>query len=213
MPKTNIKRLLLTLPEYERIYRIIYSVLEGRANTPHACMFFAITGSLILNKHYKISATPVAGAFLLCVDAAPAVISIGKMQDDVITSDRNGFHMWVQTENHIIDFMAPIFTESVRSSGNSIVVARKMFQRQISEEADSIESLSKAGDYFTLPNPELTEQLVESFTSRPSNMDLLAASDRWFKKHPKKLEDLSLMNDLGEVYKLELKAPAISAAW
>lgn len=35
-------RLLLTLPEYDRIYKVIYSALEGRANTPRACMFFAV---------------------------------------------------------------------------------------------------------------------------------------------------------------------------
>ncbi|MBQ4762012.1 DUF2026 domain-containing protein [Pectobacterium versatile] len=38
----------LSSQEYERIYQIIYSVLEGRANTPHVCMFFAIVGFFIL---------------------------------------------------------------------------------------------------------------------------------------------------------------------
>jgi hypothetical protein len=215
MAKTNgkIKKLLLTLPEYDRIYQIIYSVLEGRVNTPHACMYFAITGSLILNKHYNIPARPVAGAFLLCTGTAPTVISIGKSADGVITSDRDGFHLWIQTQSHVIDFMAPIFNESARSKGHEITVPRKMFQRLISDETSSIDSLSKVGNYFTLPNLELTEELVGSFTNRLSRMDLLAACDRWFKKHPKKIDDLSLLDDLGNVHRLTLSAPAITGAW
>ena len=45
--KAASPKLQLTLPEYGRIYEVIYSVLEGRANTPFACMFFAAAGALI----------------------------------------------------------------------------------------------------------------------------------------------------------------------
>lgn len=83
-------KLQLTLPEYRRIYEVIHSVLEGRANTPFACMFFAAAGALMLNKHYRISARAVAGAFLLCTDPAPPVISIAKNDDGMVTSDREG---------------------------------------------------------------------------------------------------------------------------
>ncbi|MBN8727001.1 MAG: DUF2026 family protein [Xanthomonadales bacterium] len=204
---------LLTLPEYDRIYKVIYSILEGRANTPHACMFFAIAGAMILNKHYKIPARPVAGAFLLCVNEVPSIFCIAKRGDGIVTSGRDGFHFWVQTEHHIIDFMAPIFKGSAQGKGYDIAVPRKMFQRLISEEADSIDSLSKPGDYFTLPNPELTEEFIESFFERGPDTDLLCACDGWFKKHPKKLDDIALLDDCGKIYKLVLAAPAISGAW
>ncbi len=206
-------KLLLTLPEYGRIYKVIHSILEGRANTPHACMFFAIAGTMILKKHYNIPACPVAGAFLLCVNEVPSVFCIAKQGDGIVTSDRDGFHFWVQTEHHVIDFMAPIFTESDQGKGHGITVPRKMFQRLISEEADSIDSLAKPGDYFTLPNPELTEEFIGDFFERDPDTDLLLACDRWFKKHPKKLNDMALLDDLGKMHKLVLAAPAISGAW
>lgn len=211
--KTSSPKLQLTLPEYGRIYEVIYSVLEGRANTPYACMFFAITGALMLKEHYKIEARPVAGAFLLCVDPTPSVISIAKNDDGMVMSDRDGFHMWVQTRAHVIDFMAPIFDESIKGKGYSGTVLRKMFQRPLSAEVGSIDQLRAPGDYFTLPNIELTNELVQSFMDRPSHMDLLSAANRWFKKYPKKLDDLSLLNDLGEVHELTLSAPKISGAW
>jgi hypothetical protein len=211
--KAAAPKLQLTLPEYGRIYEVIYSVLEGRANTPFACIFFASAGALILNKHYKIPARALAGAFLLCTDPAPSAISIAKNEDGKVTSDRDGFHMWVQTETHVIDFMAPIFNESIAGKGYPNSVPRKMFQRPLSAEAESIDELSAPGDYFTMPNIELTGELVDSLLDRPTNVDLLNAVDRWFKKYPKKLEDLSLLNDLGEVHKLALSAPRISGAW
>lgn len=203
----------LTLPEYNRIYQVIFSVLEGRANTPFACMFFAAAGALILSKHYKIPARAVAGASLVCTDPTPSVISIAKNGDGMVTSDRDGFHMWVQTETHAIDFMAPIFNESVAGKGYTISVPRKMFQRPLSAEAESIDKLYSPGDYFTMPNVELTDKLIDSLFARAGNVDLLNAADRWFKKYPKKLDSLSLLNDLGEVHKLTLSAPSISGAW
>ena len=206
-------RLLLTLPEYERIYNVIYSILEGRANTPHACMFFAIAGTLILKKHYNIPARPVAGAFLLCVNETPSVFCIGKRGDGVVTSDKDGFHFWVQTEHHAIDFMAPIFKESAHGGGHDIAVPRKMFQRLSDEEVGSIDSLAKPGDYFTLPNLELTEEIIDDFFERAPDTDLLLVCDRWFKKHPKKLDDMALLDDLGKMHKLVLAAPAVSGAW
>jgi hypothetical protein len=206
-------KLQLTLPEYRRIYEVIHSVLEGRANTPFACMFFAAAGALILNKHYRISARAVTGAFLLCTDLAPSVISIAKNDDGMVTSDREGFHMWVQTETHVIDFMAPIFNEAVKGKGYPGTVPRKMFQRPLSTEAESIEQLRVPGDYFTIPDVELTAELIDSLFDRPANVDPLNAVDRWFKKYPKKLDELSLINDFGKIYKLTLRAPAISGAW
>lgn len=206
-------KLQLTLPEYGRIYEVIYSVLDGRANTPFACMFFAAAGALILNQHYKIPARAVAGAFLLCTDPAPSVISIAKNEDGMVTSDRDGFHMWVQTETHVIDFMAPIFNEAVKGKGYPGTVPRKMFQRLLSDEAESIDHLRMPSDFYTLPNIELTDGLIDSLLDRPANADLLNAVDSWFKKYPKKLDDLSLLNELGEVYRLTLKAPPVSGAW
>lgn len=211
--KAASPKLQLTLSEYNRIYEIIYSVLQGRANTPFACMFFAAAGALILNKHYKIPARAVAGAFLLCADPAPSIISIAKNEDGIVTSNRDGFHMWVQTETHVIDFMAPIFDEAIKGKGYPGTVPRRMFQRPFSAEVESIDQLRGPGDYFTMPNLELTDELVESLFARHATVDLLNAVDRWFKKHPKKLDDLILLNDLGEKHKLTLSAPRISGAW
>lgn len=200
----------LTAQEYERIYQVIHAVLEDRANTPHACIFFAIAGSFILNKHHGIAAGPVAGAFLLCVNSTPSILSIGKSEADTISSDQNNFHMWVQTQRHIIDFMSPIFLESVQER---IDVPRQMFQRRQDSESPSIDEISMPGDFYTLPDPDLSKYFVDAYMDRPDHVDLLLAIDAWYKPHPTPLASMALLDNHGNVEPLRIVAPKISGAW
>jgi len=208
--KATTKKFILTLPEYGRIFQTIYSILEGRANTPQACLFFASAGALILNKHYKIPARAVGGAFMLCTDSDPSVLVIGKIINGILVSDGDGFHFWIQTENHVIDFMAPIFNEAIEGKGFNKSIPRKMFQRSIDDEVASPDDLSKSGDYFANPNLELTDELIDNFLDHYSNTDLLLACDHWFKKHPKKMESMSLRDGRDP---LQLSAPTVTGAW
>lgn len=61
--------------------------------------------------------------------------------------------------------------------------------------------------------PLLAEDSCRAGFDRAENVDLLNAVDRWFKKYPKKLDDLSLLDELGEVHKLALCPPHIAEAW
>ena len=62
------RRTVIPFPDYERIFGLIVSVLEGRARTAHACVFFALTGAAIPEQKYKIEATPRTGAAAYVVD-------------------------------------------------------------------------------------------------------------------------------------------------
>lgn len=214
MNKSNSKRRhILTLPHYKRIFGTIYSILKGRADTPHACLFFAAAGALILNKYYKIPARAVGGSFILCTDADPSVIVFGEVVDGVLESNGNGFHFWVQTEHHIIDFMAPIYGDGTKNYGATKHVDRKMFSKEITSEANSPNDLVVPGDYFTNPNLELTEELIDNFLDRHVNTDLLQACDQWFEKYPKKMRDISLKDETGSVHEVRFKFPTIIGAW
>ncbi|MEA9576939.1 DUF2026 family protein [Xanthomonas campestris] len=200
----------LTADEYERIFQVIHAVLEDRANTPHACMFFAIAGSFILNKHHGIGARPVAGAFLLCVDEKPSVISIGKNEGNQISWDKNNFHMWVQTERHVIDFIAPIFRESVQAR---LDVPRRMFQRRQDSESTSIDDLAMPGDFYTLPDPDLSDYFVDEFMERANHVDLLQTIDAWYKPYPDPLKQMALLDNFGKLEHLKIVAPPVQGAW
>jgi hypothetical protein len=200
----------LTAQEYERVYQVIHAVLEDRANTPHACMFFAIAGSFILNKYHGIAARPVAGAFLLCVDSTPSVLSIGKNEGSTIGWDQDNFHMWVQTQHHVVDFIAPIFLESVQAR---LDVPRRMFQRRLDSESPSINELSSPGDFYSFPDPELSKRFVDTFMDRPSHVDLLLAIDAWYTPHHTPLAAMALLDNYGKVEPLRIVAPRVDGAW
>jgi hypothetical protein len=200
----------LTADEYERICQVIHAVLEGCVKTPRACMFFAIAGSLILSKHHGIDSRPVAGAFILCVDETPSVISVGKNERNTVSWDKNNFHMWVQMEHYVIDFIAPIFRESLQ--GN-LDVPRRMFQRRHDTERSSVADIAVPGDFYTLPDPELSNYFVDEFMARPNHVDLLLAMDVWYKPHPTPLAKMALLGNFGKVEPLKIVAPAVHGVW
>ncbi|QIE16743.1 DUF2026 family protein [Xanthomonas oryzae] len=210
MPDISDNAAPLSADEYERIFQVIHAVLDTRADTPHACWFFAIAGSFILNKYHEIPASPVAGAFVICVDDAPSLISIGKNEGRKISWDKDNFHMWIQTKSHAIDFMAPIFRESVQSR---IDVPRRMFQRLLNSESRSLDDISMPGEFYTMPDSDLTENFIEDFMERAGKVDLLRAIDAWYKRYPEPLKEMALLDNHGKIEPLKIVAPPVQGAW
>jgi hypothetical protein len=209
-----VKRFLVTLAEYNRIYRVAHGALVDIGNPERACMFFAAFGALLLNRHYRIPARVVAGAFALCVGEGPTVAFFGKDEGGQIASSSDGFHMWVQTQTHVIDFMAPIYREAFAGRGIDISVPRKMLQRPISSEAQGSGGLAAPGDFITYPDVDLTSELVDRFFGRPANTDLLRIAEAWFGKRLNAQQPIFAMQDnLGELILLSLPDPIATAAW
>lgn len=209
-----MSRFQLTLSEYNRVHQTARGVLEGIATAERSCIFFASFGAYILSKHYKIPARAVAGSFALCVSDEPKVAFFGKDDGGRMVSASDGFHMWVQTHTHIIDFMAPIFPETFAEAMPETVFPRKMLQRQIATEATSLDALRVSGDFITLPDPELTESLIDNFLGRPANGDLLMIAEKWFgSRRGKQPRAFAMMNDLGEVQHLSLPMTVATGTW
>lgn len=81
MPPTKS---IIPFADYCRIFRVIYSVLDGRAHTHRACIFFAVAGAIFLRQHYKVKALPVAGAAAYLVDDKTSLVAtFGKIEDDI----------------------------------------------------------------------------------------------------------------------------------
>lgn len=172
-----MKKFLITLAEYNRIYQVARGVIEGVGTAEKSCIFFASFGAYILNKHYKIPARAVADGYALCVSDEPKVAFFGKDEDGRMVSASDGFHMWVLTRTHVIDFMAPIFPETFAPAMPGFAMPRRMLQRELSTEATSLDGLRKTGDFITLPDPDLTESLIDNFLQREMNTDLLMIAE------------------------------------
>ena len=96
----------LPLPAFNRIHQVIHGTIKEEGNI----------GALIMNKHYKIPARAVAGGFALCVEPGKNML-FGRDGGGIVHFDEDGFHMWVQTETHVIDFMSPLYQEALKPAG------------------------------------------------------------------------------------------------
>jgi len=208
-------RTVIPLPDYERIFRVIYTVLDTRANTPHACIFFALVGTAILEMHYKLKAQPFAGAAAYVVSAETATVStFGKLVADQLVSSRDTFHCWIECNGVAIDFMAPLFQESLKTYGHTLHVPRRMFQKLKTEMSPSLHEMCLEGAYFLLPNPALTNEIIQEFSADLTSTDLANVCTTWFRRPPKQLaNNFRMRDDLGNVYPLELKGPQLSGVW
>ena len=215
-PLTVNENPLIPLSDYRRIFHVIYSVLEGvEANSPRACIFFSVAGAEILKRFYKKDACPVAGAaFYRVDDAKNTILSLAEIHDNQATSTIKAFHCWVVSQGYAIDFMAPIFEESLVSSGHKIHCPKRMFQKKLSTMSESFDSLQLEGDFFLAPNIELTEHLLTSFANKPTSSDLLKICMHWFKRPPKKIRsEQSIKDDLGKTTVIKLSDLSISGVW
>lgn len=209
-------KLQLPLSDYNRIYQVAHGVIKDVGNAQRACIFFASFGAWMLNTQYKIPARIVAGAFGLCVagDETPQVAFFGRDSDGALASDDTGFHMWIQTETHLIDFMAPIFREAFADHGAMVAAPRKMLQRPLTAEASTLDQLAKPGDFIGLPNTDLTEALIDRFVARPANGDLIKVAEAWFgKRTGKQKPTFAMADNYGAKIELRLPATIATGAW
>lgn len=163
---------------------------------------------------YKIGARSVAGAFAICVNNSPEVAFFGTKNGTRIESDVDGFHVWIQTKDHIIDFMAPIFREAFSEAGLKNEIPRLMLQKRLTDEVQVADDLQHSGDVFTLPNLEMSEHIVDRFLEKPTNTDLLNIAESWFgKRSSKQTPTMAMQNDLGEISQLHLPKTIARGSW
>lgn len=208
-------KLLLPFADYCRIFRVIYSVLDGRAHTHRACIFFAVAGAIILRQHYQLKAIPVAGAAAYMVDSDTSLVAtFGKIEHGMLVSSAEAFHCWVQCDGYVIDFMTPVFRENLQAAGISSPIARKMFQYPLAEMVESSVELDSDGAFSLFPSSERTQAMIENFEAKASFGDLANVCSHWYRRPPKRIsETLDMSNDLGKVERLTLHGPEVSGVW
>lgn len=157
-------RPLLPLPDYQRIYQVIYSVLEASeiAITHRGCVFFAAAGAMLLREHCGLPATISTGCMALMLDEHKAnVLVYGREENGVFVGDEDAFHAWVECDGWLLDFMAPIIGEALRADGRDWQVPRRMLQKHLSERRGSIGEIQHAGDFFSRHDAGLADLLID----------------------------------------------------
>lgn len=206
-------RPLLPLPDYQRIYQVIYSVLEASevARTHRACILFSIAGTLILRERYKLPATISAGFMGLMIDEKSSTVAMYGRMGDGPESDRWAFHAWVECQGWLIDFMAPIMGMAFKEDGHPLNAPRWMLQKPLTEQKASVNALQQVGDFYLEHDPALAASLIDSQSA--GSIDLANVCLAWFRRPPSALKELALGGNQGTPKKLVLRAPSIEGVW
>ena len=204
---------LISLSEFNRIHQVIHGTIKDEGNPGKACTLFACIGALILNKHFKIPARAVAGGFAMCVEPERNMF-FGRDGGGIVEFDEDGFHMWVQTEKHVIDFMSPLYEEAFRDVQQEVTIPRRMLQKRLVEEAPSLDDLNKPGDFYMMPDPDLSERLINRILERPINTDIIQIADTWFGSHRgKQKPSMTIGSNDGIIRQLRLPNTLARGPW
>lgn len=159
----------LPLVDYERMFRVMKTVLAGvGANTPHACIFFSVTGARLLWNIYGKKCVPVVGAaFFLTDSKIDPPLAFGTIDCGHASSNKSAFHCWIGYESMIIDFMPLLFRELLISAGFSGDCTRRMFEKPLSAMTQTYNWIRKPGDFHLTPNPTLTQEIISIFPHEP----------------------------------------------
>ena len=208
-------RLLIPLPDFERIFRTIHGVLlNEKGDLARACLFFGVIGASILRIHYKLEPIVVCGFAAYRVDEKNDVLVLGTQKDGILTFENNGFHSWVQCNDWLLDFTSPLFQEMFTSCGIQKTCERKMFQKRESEMSEALSELRNPGQFLYGGNQDLTNRLVDGFFSRQAYEDILNICLKWYRPTPKKMQEVIGVGDSkGQVKQTRLSPILLKGAW
>ncbi len=175
---------LLTSSEFERIFRTIHGVLlNEKGESSKACLLFSTFGAAILQRHFGISAVPVAGAAYYCLHDDGAVLALAEYLNTV-SSSKSGFHCWIEADGWYVDFSAPRFSNMLRSLDRHERCGAKMFQKPLSSARETPFGMKTAGDFCIATNPPLIDELMKVFEDIPAYGDLRDICVNWFRRPP-----------------------------
>ena len=157
----------------------------------------------------------MAGAAAFVVHATTGTVStFGELVGNELQSSAKAFHCWVECEGVALDFMAPLFRESLRTYGYDVPVPRRMFQRPLREMSSSVHNLRGEGAFYLNSNQALSLKLFKSVSERLMVTDLANICLTWYAKPPKPLsKKMGMRDNGGNTYYLQPKGPALSGVW
>lgn len=155
----------------------------------------------------------MGGAFCFCLGDGE-IATFGKLEDRKLVSGPDAFHVWLLTDTHIIDFMAPIYREAFADHPKSADLPRRMMQRCLDEEASDLDALVHIGDFRYYPDPDLTDKLLDGFLAKRFNEDLIEVAMAWYgKRRAKQMPTFAMQDEKGRVSRLSFAATVANGSW
>jgi len=206
----------IPLRDYERIFKTIYSILKSEeADIEHSCVYASIFGAHIIRSHYKLEAKVHAGiaAYKLGAGDDDVMVYAERKEGEVFCSDA-GFHCWVEVNGWLIDFMAPLFPDMIKRLRKELVLKPLMMQKRLDKSKKSIGDLVEVGDFFLETDINKTHEIIDNFSEKRANSDLMEICENWYKKPPKKMiKKLPISDGKGYTNEVSLIGRSLEGVW
>ena len=216
--KTHLK-----LRDFNLITVATQSILRSTAipsyfpDLERSCTMFAFCGALTLTQTYRIPAKVFAGNFFVRQPGSDIVLSYAEGETVEGDSARQGFHAWVQTDTHIIDFMSPLYPNIVErhpQASHTEKLERRMLQIRLDDQAQSWEEFEAGMPILTDPTLYRTTDVVSIFSENTSLQSMANLTSQWVKllrKNPKAVMDIG--SDRGDHIRLKPLGLTASKSW
>lgn len=200
---------VMTLKEYELLYRIVSAVGEKFSHGKgRSCLFYNVIGAAVINDVLRVKAMPLMGAAFISVNEREIVAYAGH-EDGRVYSSEDKFHCWIETDDFYIDLTAPEYGVDMKHS-----VPKKMFQKFRRESLGHPNDIEKPGDFSFHPNIALSRHYLMNMMNSPQMHDFTEICKHWFKSSLKKeLPTLTITDDLGKTTEFKLKPRCIESKW
>jgi hypothetical protein len=211
--------MLITLPDYRRIYSTIHSLLVADAVNSHdASLLFSVYGAQILKRHYGIAAQPVVGSAAYHLGLQAKILAFGEYQSGLLQSNDSQHHCWIEADGWMIDFMAPLFPVLVKRAGKEAKIEPWMMQKPLEKAQKSLAAVQHQGDFFLLENDSLASQKMSQMVTEKAHIQRGKLALDWFVKTPKKMPSplnvqFEGVQDVGKKKLIAYKSFLVSGSW
>jgi len=209
--------MLLTLKQYQRVYKVIHSIVEHLGKDPAvACMYFSSFGAYILKKHFNINAEIKSGYAAYQVGNDGKVICFGHLDEEGKFSNKSvSFHCWIEAEGWLIDFMAPNFPRMYDENGVKVnfILPCCMLQKPLSEMSSSISKLHKTGDFYLETDLNSAQERFSDLRDQRNGYFAELCVD-WYVKPPRNiLKQINVLDQKGKEMIIELRGSKVTGKW
>jgi len=211
--------MLITLPDYRRIYSTIHSLLiADSVNSHEAGMLFSVYAAQILKRHYGIVARPIVGSAAYHLGLQAKILAFGEHQAGHFKSSDSQHHWWVEADGWMIDFMAPLYPVLVKRAGKEARIDSWMMQKPMAKAKKTLGAVQQQGDFFLLENDTLSSEKMSQMVKEKAHIQRGKLAVDWFVKTPKKMP--SPLNvkfegpqDAGKTKLIAYKSFLVSGSW
>ena len=204
---------LLSLVEYERMFRVVHGLLLAERGDPaKACLYFGVIGALLLQQHHRIRAQPVVGMAGYRLAGRPLVFA--EPDGGILRATPNGFHCWIDTDGFVIDLQAPLFPEAMAQLDPTCTIPRRMMQKSFASASDTPQALGDEGTHWHYHDAPLHQALLTEFVERQANQDLAEIAADWYRPSPAPMRDaIKVGNGRGQVKDVPLSPLRVGGSW